>query len=249
MPDGLTKAEQAAVIAEVSRPRYTPERLLSASVSAPHVLRIEHQPLDPSDPRSTVINRMTLYFTVAASLEAVSDPEFLNQIFELREEEAGRTTVPARQLRAAGIEPPDDDERREYYTPIETTLFDRIELRGVGHSRWSRTEDSILSALHVDQRFSGEPVLAARWRRFERQDDGTMEPVETGDFPGAGVYVKITRLRGTPGKLFVEAHGVLLEPYSWFRGRSLIVSKLPPAIRSEVHAIRRRALRASRDRN
>ena len=245
MADGLTAQQQRRVIESVSEPKYDVERFLAPRIEAPHVLNIEHEPLS-KDERPLECNRMDLYFVASGDLASVSDPDFLSQVFDIDPQTEESKQLSAEELAQAGIDPATINPQHESFSRVAATIFERIELSGVGHSLWSQTEDSILLAVHIDQRFDRSADLAARWERFERQDDGSMKSAETGAYPGAGAYLKITRLEEPAGRLFIEAHGVLLEPYSWFRGRSLLVSKLPPAVRSQVKEIRRRAAKASR---
>lgn len=243
MPDGLTADEQEAVLKKVAEPRYPLQRFTAPRVEAPHVLEIEHQPLDDSQ-KPLERNQLDLYFVAQGTLQDVADPEFLKQVFAIEEADQAAEKLSAETLSQAGIDPAQLNDEREFYNRLDAMIFDRIHLTGVGHSFWSKTAESILFAVHVDRRFNQDPSLAASWERFERQEDGSMQPAEEGEYPGAGAYLKITQLNGRPGQLFIEAHGVLLEPYSWFRGRSLLVSKLPPLIRSQVKDIRRRSQRA-----
>ncbi len=243
MPDRLTADEQETVLKKVAEPRYPLQRFTAPRIEAPHVLEIEHQPLDDSK-QPLERNQLDLYFVAQGTLEDVSDPEFLKQVFAIEEADQAAGKLAAESLSQADIDPAQLNDERESYNRLDTMIFDRIHLTGVGHSFWSKTTESILFAVHVDRRFNKDPDLAANWERFERQEDGSMKPAEAGEYPGAGAYLKITQLKGRPGQLFIEAHGVLLEPYSWFRGRSLLVSKLPPLIRSQVKDIRRRSQRA-----
>ena len=252
MGDQLTASEQTRVLRQVAGDRYDIADMLRPSVVAPYVLELDRQAIS-SGRHPAELQTMDLYFAGRGNLDAISDREFLSQIIDAgnggeHDEETGGSS---RQLseaelsaalgsdRGAAVDP-----NHEFYNEVATVIFDRIHLSGVGWTFWSRTDDSIVLAMTFDPRFNEVEQLASRWERFQRQEDGRLASVQTGRFAGGGVYLKITQLKGRSDRLFIEAHGALIEPYDWFRGANLLGAKLPPAIQSQVRDLRRRSLRA-----
>ena len=253
MGDQLTASEQMRVLQQVAGNRYDVADLLRPSVVAPTVLELDRQAIS-SGSHPDELQTMDLYFAGRGNLEAISDRDFLSQIVDTGSdgernddgEEGSSRQVTGAELSAvlgSDIEAA-VDQNHEFYNEVETTIFDRIHLSGVGRTFWSRTDDSIVLAMTFDPRFNEVEQLASRWERFERQEAGRLASVQTGQFAGGGVYLKITQLKERSNRLFIEAHGALIEPYDWFRGANLLGSKLPPAIQSQVRDLRRRSLRA-----
>lgn len=246
MKDNMSQAEQREVLKQVGGKKYSVEDLLNGSISAPHVLEMDREAIDDSA-KSTMLTTLSLYFVAKGDLEMVADPKFLESLMSIdgrSDEKADPLTD--EQLQAAKIDPTKIAKDQEGMSVVEGTIFDRIHVTGVARSYWTRSGDSIVSAALFDRRFADKGKLAPTWERFERQEDGSMKSAETGKLPGLGAYVKITPIKGADKLLFIEAHGALLEPYSWFQGANLLGSKLPTALRNQVQDIRRRAIRASR---
>jgi hypothetical protein len=246
MIDGDSSASQIEKLKELLAEKYTADAFLQGSPSSPYLLTIDRRE-SSSNTGKFMETRMHLYFAAQGDLQLASDPQFLDSIFQLRSDSEGSAnSLSLEQLQRIGFGPQDNPSPQEAIRLVDGRLFDRIRISGLVRSYWSKTGRSIVSAIAFDQRFVETPDLAALWERFERQEDGSLKAVEQGKLEGLGLYVKITPLDMPEGLLLVEVHGLLLEPYSWFQGANLIGSKLPPAVRNQVQAIRRSTIKAMR---
>ena len=250
MVDGLSAADQLAVLRRIAGDRYAVSDLLRPSVVAPQVLKLDRKVSPDGD---TITQRMHLGFAARGDLDALVREEFLASLVPV-EDRSTTTDAESReqadeltpeQFSVAGLDPGADVGEHERYRRFESMLLDRIQLQGVIRAFWTRTDDSILFAAIVDDRFAADDELRPTWQRFQRESDGRLAAAESGPFAGAGIYIKITRLREPAGYLFFEAQGVLLESQAWFDGANLLGSKLPPAIQAQVRDIRRTAIRAA----
>ena len=251
MADGLDAAEQREVLRKLAADRYDLDDLLRPSVVAPYVLNLDREPLADGD---LIAQHVRLGFVARGDLDALTREDFLASLAPENDDDGAdgdSGEIPPEAWQQAGIEPPasppsPNHADHERVRRFETTLFDRIRLRGVVRAYWTETDDSILFAAVTDDRFASVDGLRPSWTRFERGADGSLAEAESGDFAGGGFYLKITRLREPEDALFFESNGVLLESKSWFGGANLIGSKLPPAIQSQVRDVRRQSIRASR---
>jgi hypothetical protein len=259
--DSQSADEQLAELAKAGGDRYSPDALLRATAVAPHVLAMDREPLEQSD---ATLQRVRIVFTLRGDLDSLARDSFLDTMLAVGGEEsavddgagddggggksggegevdeAASRPLTTGELRAAGVDT-ESLADAESYRLIRGELFSRVRFSGVAHSRWSRTDRSILMAVRFDDSFAGQPGLKPSWERLERDDAGELSVVETGPFAGGGAFIKITRWRDDPAMLVVEAELMLVEPKAWFGGSNLIGSKLPPAIQSQVRTIRRAA--------
>jgi hypothetical protein len=259
--DHQSAEQQLAVLRQVGGDRHPVEALLRPNVLTPHVLTMERQPLGEYD---AIAQRVSVVFALRGELEMFTRESFLDSLLSGAaqadgDDSAGTAAVSitaddqvsrgltAEELRAAGITPPDpqqDDRSSQHFRLVRGELFSRVKFSGVVQSYATRTDQSVLLAIRFDNRFPNVPGLRGVWQRLERDDAGRMQVAQQGDFLGGGAYVKITRWQDDPQLLLFEAEMLLLEPHAWFGGSNLLGSKLPPAIQSQVRAIRRSALRA-----
>ena len=242
--DSQSADEQRADLAKAGGDRYSPDTLLRPTAVAPHVLTMEREPLEKLD---ATLQRVRIVFTLRGDLDSLASDSFLDSMMAVGGEdgagevdEAASRRLTAEELLAAGIDA-ESLADTESYRLVRGELFSRVRFSGVAHSRWSRTDRSILMAVRFDDSFAGQPGLRPSWERLERDEAGELSVVETGEFAGGGAFIKITRWRDDPAMLVVEAELMLVEPKAWFGGSNLIGSKLPPAIQSQVRTIRRAA--------
>lgn len=269
-----TAQQQRRELEQAAGQRYSVDQLLRPSVLAPHVLQMERQPLaDQAATRQRVRVVFALRgdlerFGERAFLDSLlgGDPQAQTEKHAADNADAAAAgdwrPLTAAELQAAGITPAagnsppgpanaaDAPEAaawgQEHYRLVHGELFSRIRFSGVIRSYASRSDDAVLLALRLDERFAQSPELRSRWQRLQRNEAGQLQVVETGPGPQGGAYVKVSRLREAPEMLLFEAELVLLEPTAWFGGANLLGSKLPPAIQSQVRDLRRAALRALR---
>ncbi len=249
MPDGYSESEQREVLRQVAGDRYDVADLLRPSAVAPHVLTLQREPLGNGD---DIIQRIDVAFVGQGNLDVLTQEAFLASLLPIEDDESTPEEtendvgeLSAEDFAAAGVDGPPRESEEERYRRFQTMLLDRIRLSGVMRAYWTQTDDSILFAALVDDRFAAVDDLRPAWERFQRQPDGQLAPAESGTFAGGGMYIKITRLREPADSLFFESHGMLIEPRHWFDGANLLGSKLPPAIQSQVRDVRRRAVRAA----
>lgn len=246
MNDDESSAFRLEKLRELLAEKYSTEAFMQGSPSAPYLLTIDRKESSSSNGK-LMETRMHLYFVAQGNLLLASDPQFLDSIFQLQSDSEGSAnSLSPEQFQRIGFDPQNKLSSQEYFKLVDGRLFDRIRISGLVRSYWSKTDHSIVSAIAFDQRFAESPDLTALWERFERQEDGSLKAAEQGKLEGLGLYVKITPLNSSTDLLFIEVHGLLLEPYSWFQGANLIGSKLPPAVRNQVQAIRRSTIKAMR---
>ncbi|MCA9175808.1 MAG: hypothetical protein KDB14_15085 [Planctomycetales bacterium] len=234
MADGLSRAEQRAIIDKLSRHDFA--TLTRKSVVAPHIVDIHK--VDSGDP-DRPLQSIEFWFIAHASLDAMSDKEFLDSL--LTAEDSEGETLDAEALKARGIEIVDKE--RESYGQIIFPLLKKVRLHATGRSYWSRTKESILTAAIVDPRFRKDDKFSNQWQPLDRE--GRAGPAES--YTGAGLYMKITNLQQPAGTVFVECHIRGVEPKGWFGGVNLLASKLPPAIQNQVRSVRRSMMKAKDD--
>jgi hypothetical protein len=185
-------------------------------------------------------------FIAYGDLQAVASKKFLEGALERNRDEGKARALTPEELARRGIPVGPGDVEHEGFAHFSFALLDRVQVSGVGHSSWSRTEDSVVAAGLLDPRFRDDATFPNRWRPIVKGRGGRKELGPAVPYAGAGYYVKITRLARPVGALFVEGHLVFTEPRKWFGGANLLRSKLPPVIQSQVRAFRRELARVSR---
>jgi hypothetical protein len=245
MPDGLDADAQAAVIAKVAR-AYPMTAFLRKSVVAPHVLQMDT--VDAGDPKFPG-RRVDFWFVAYGDLDAISRKDFLDRLLEAGEEEKSEgdegRTLTAEELAKRGISVSPANKDFESYGHASYELIQKVRLELTGRAFWSRTPESIVTAVMVDPRFRDDAELPNQWRAVARDEFGAKQLGAPQAYDGAGLYAKITRLARPAGALFVECHVVFSEPYGWFDGNNLLGSKVPPVVQSRVRSARRELMRAA----
>ena len=113
----------------------------------------------------------------------------------------------------------------------------------MGHSYYTRSEESSFLASILDPRFAKDEKLAAKWIPLTlNEKTGKLEDGKPQPYSGAGAYTKATVLAEPKGAVFVEQHILFDEPKGWFNGANLLRSKLPIVIQDEIRLLRRRAM-------
>jgi hypothetical protein len=241
MADGLTADEQEAVVKKVIGEDYSLDEFTRPSPVAPHILRIgDGSPSDPKAPSRTV----DVYFLARGDLAAVASRDFLDRVLDANREGGKARALTTEELGRRRIRVGDD--KHEGFGTFVFPLLERVEIGGVGHSFWSQSADSLVTAGLLDGRFRDDADFPNRWRPITKDRDGQKALAKAEPYGGAGYYIKVTSLGRPKGALFVEAHLVFTEPRGWFGGANLLRSKLPPVIQSQVRAFRRELQKASR---
>ncbi|QDU21050.1 hypothetical protein [Urbifossiella limnaea] len=237
MADGLSAAQQKAVIEKVIGTDYPFAEFTRQSVVAPQVVRIgDARPSDPAAPARTV----DVYFVAYGDFAATDDEKFLDRLTR-----TGQGTGTGRSLSPADLEKRKiiiPDPKREGFGLAEFDFLEKVRLKLTGHAAWSKTADSVAAAAEVDPRFTTDAEFPNQWKSLSKEG-GAQKVGPATPYGGAGMYLKMTRLHEPAGAIFVEQHVVFAEPAGWFAGANLLRSKLPAAVQINVRAMRREWLK------
>jgi len=248
MSDGLSAAEQKRVIEQLIAGDYSYSEFTRRSVVAPQLLYLKSD-LVPSD-KAAPSRGLDVYFLVYGDFGATSNQTFLNRLLAISRDsnaesaepggtEAGSTTLSPEQLAKRNIMvEASDSGRAERIGHTRFDILDRVRLSVTGRVSWSQTAESVLAAVVVDRRFHGDSEFPNVWQSLKKTGDRVVIG-EPQAYPGAGLYLKLTRLAEPAGAIFVEEHVVFTEPVGWFDGVNLLRSKLPPVVQASVRSIRR----------
>jgi hypothetical protein len=234
LPDGLTADAQVEAIKSLGGARYAFDKLTRKSVVAPQIIRVPDAPEGSETPLRTV----DVWFVAHAQLDDVADQEFLGELLTTNQSDGQSAELTPDELAARGIPSEAVDREHEGYDHIAYTLLDKVRIGATGRSFWSRTNDSIVAAVKVDPRFSGDAEFPNEWTLVDSPD---APPTK---YEGMGFYAKITRLEEPRGALFIEFHLVFAEPVEWFRGTNQLGAKLPAVVQSQVREARRQMMLA-----
>ncbi len=233
MADGLTAAQQKAVIEKVIGTDYPYAEFTRKSVVAPNLIRIgDAKPSDPAAPARTV----DVYFVAYGDFAATDDEKFLDRLTRSSQGSgSGRGLTPADlQKRNIAV----GDSKREGFGLVEFDFLEKVRLKLTGHAAWTKTAESVVAAAEVDPRFRGDAEFPNQWQSLAKEG-GAAKVGDPQPYGGAGMYLKITRLHEPAGAMFVEQHVVFAEPTGWFGGANLLRSKLPAAVQINVRNMRR----------
>lgn len=237
MADGLTAAQQKAVIEKVIGTDYSYAEFTRKSVVAPNLLRIGNvASSDPAAPARTV----DAYFVAYGDFALTKDEKFLDRLTS-----TGQGAGTGRGLTPADLEKRKivvADTKREGFGLIEFDFLEKVRLKLTGHAAWSHTAESVVAAAEVDPRFRGDPEYPNQWQSLSKEG-GQPKVGPPTPYGGAGMYLKITRLHEPAGAMFVEQHVVFAEPAGWFNGANLLRSKLPAVVQNNVRNMRREWLK------
>ncbi|MGD0898349.1 MAG: hypothetical protein ABR915_10975 [Thermoguttaceae bacterium] len=157
---------------------------------------------------------------------------------------SGLLTEEEMQRRGLGGTPKRGIEERYFYTTLK--ILDRVEVSATRHAVLTQRPGSLLLAARVDPRFVNDPEYPNQWRSVDRDAAARIVYGPKHPYSGAGFYVKITRLAGPDGGIFVEYHGVYNEPAGWFPGdENALRAKLPLVAQQEVKQFRMKLRKAS----
>lgn len=249
MADGLSAADQRKAIDSISEGNKNFQSLTNKGVNAPYVLKISD--VKPTKGQSKTIRLVEFYFVIHADMKRLEEESFLKGQTENREkseDQEEETKVSGEEiklevLKSLGISVAEGENRPERYYQGTFPLFGRVRVEGVGHSYYTRNENSSIVASILVPDFVKDQKYAARWIPLTR-DEKTGKRVEgkPQSYAGAGAYTKATILAEPKGAVFVEQHILFDEPKGWFNGANLLRSKLPIVIQDEIRLLRRRAM-------
>lgn len=232
MPDGLTAAQQTEVIKKLIDGDYDFENFTRDSKVAPNLTKIRDLVVGE---KKTTARAVDVWFVLHGDFKKLDDDKFLDKLVGNTKGAGGK----GGELKAADLEKrkiPAPNAKTEGYGFVEFDFLDKVRLKATGHAVWSRGAESVVAAAEIDPRFANDQQFPNEWRTITN-DDG----VKVGNpnvWAGAGMYLKITKLKEPAGALFVEQHVVFDEPAGWFGGENLLRSKLPIAVQKSVRDMR-----------
>jgi hypothetical protein len=246
LPDGLSDEQQRERVRSIAG-RYRVQQFVRKSAVAPFVLKQAYV----KDGRGRRIGHaVDLWFVAYGQLADVQNKETANEFFTgvpPAEDDSGASLRELTAKELSGIPTEDFDPDSEKYVLAQFPLLNRVWVCGVGHAQKSRTDESLLVAWEIDERFSQDETLANRWYPLETTQLGQRVRGAARPYQGYGGYVKITSLSQPKGALMFETHVVFHEPEDWFRGSNFLRSKTPLIVKENVDKLRRKLAKIRAD--
>jgi len=239
MADGLSAADQKAVIKKVIGDDYDYDTFMRNSQVAPQLLKLRD--VMPSDPKAPA-RGVDIWFVAYGDFALTDDEKFLDRLIKSDGSGKGKTLT-ADDLAKRKIPAP-NKQQHEGYGLIEFDFLDKVRIKATGRAMWSKTADSALVAAALDPRFLNDPEFPNQWHSLTKPG-GAIQVGPANAWNGAALYVKITKLAEPAGALFIEQHIVFVEPQGWFDGANLLRSKLPLVVQSSVRNMRREWAKSS----
>ncbi len=214
------------------------QELLRDSITAPFILKTRDVKAGDA-----IIRSVDLYFVVYASLNEI-DPDKILQRPGAEPVEVGNMRFQTRRLtdqelaekRFAPLAAVAG--RTEWVTHQSGRLLDRIVVESTDRAVFTRTAESCLIAIRTDPAFDSDTKFPNRWATLSRK--GTVETEGPAQpYGGSAAYLKITRLAGESGALFVETHMAFIEPNDWFQGNPILRSKFSVIAQDQIRRLRR----------
>ncbi len=248
MADRLDAESQRAVMEQISDRNHPVEALVRRSIVAPFVLKIEAERRSKG---AVLARRIDLWCIAYGELDLVSNETFLRELAGAMEEQE-KDRLPSS---SHFLEPPELAKRElsvtksrefdEAYVHVTFPLLERVHISATRRMIATRTDESVVLAARLDERFTRDAEFPNRWRPIRRDRVGKPLLGDAQPYAGAGFYLKITRLIEPEDALFVEYHQVFDEPQAWFGGTGLLRSKLPLVVQNTVRKFRRKLASAS----
>lgn len=235
LADGLDRDAQQAAIRNASD-KYDYDQFVRDSTVAPFVY--EYRPIDNSNPDFLVYG-IDVCFVAYGELETLQDVD-PKQLFNLNAnaKDAKVVVLDDAALREHGITLAERANFTERFEHAAYPLFNKVQVEVTNQANLSATDQSLVRATRLDDRFAESPRFPNQWRPISITPTGGTALGEPHPFRGTGMYLKTTRLIEPTGALFVEYHTVSVEPDAWFNGKPLIRSKLLLLLQREVRKFR-----------
>ncbi len=227
MPEGMTAAEQAAVLKEVAAKdralRGDVKQLLSNSSAAPVSLTLGKS---ASQQGNDLIRKVNVCFIVYGDWNVLVGKNFANNILKKgnakAQAQAGGTTVseagnlnPA-ELAVRRLSDRSTPELKEYFLYTTFKLFGQVEVSATRFSVATKTPTGVVVAASVDPRFAKDKQYPNQWKPIVRNAAGNPVIGDAQPYSGAAFYAKVTRLSEPANAIFVEYHSAFYEPQDWF---------------------------------
>jgi len=239
VPDGLEPEQRREIITRIAG-RYGWRQFVRPSAVAPFVLR---QAYIKDSQQRRVGHALDLWFVAHGTLADLQSQRTAEDLFGEGKSENGSPGNSMQELSADilscfGLGTVDPE--RERFVLVESSIMNRVYVRGIGHAQRSRTPESLLIAWELDTRFNSDKELAARWQPIEATPLGERRRGNARLYQGVGGYAKITPLAEPEGAMLFEVHSVLHEPEDWFQGSNFLRAKAPLIVREQVDKLRRK---------
>jgi len=237
MPDGLTAAQQMAVIKKLAGTTNLTSFTRKSVTANPLKIRVEK--ISGTD---APYRRCHYYYIAYGDLSAMASQDFFKgQLAGARDTKVTNLTLDA--LKKRGIN--ELNTQHEGYGYAVTDVIKKVELSTLGRGYWSKTDESIVFASLVDPRFTGDKEYPNQWQEKKRNSRGVAELGPAQPYSGSGVYTKVTRLKQPAGALFIETQMYYSEPKGWFNGVNLLGAKLPATVKLSIVREMRRDITAA----
>jgi hypothetical protein len=178
-------------------------------------------------------------FVAHIELEQLRDKELMKKVFPSNaasddSDQYQAAEISNDRLLARGIQERPEDTS---YIEIKLPLLDRVLVEGCLRTQVMESNESITLSAMLDPRFS-ETDSSSPGNRWSSLSD-TEDAKSYHPYQGVAGYLSIAPLDEPKGASLVEARFVIHEPIDWFRGSSLLRSKLPLMIQESVRKFRR----------
>ena len=245
MGDGLTAAEQKAVIEKIGKveklsfrgpDRRTHGRARGVDRSAR---------LKESDDESSTVRAIDLWFIAHGKWDVLNSKEFLDSLSKSKDGENKNEVVSK-----SGIPLRAGNEKTRPETRIDAGAGDEIRLRHIFALRSGRTERDAVGGGHALENLAhrrgenGSPastptpnIPTAGGRSFATPTPKS-PTASRNPTPAAAPTRKSRSLSDPADSIFVECHLIYEEPYGWFEGGEMLNSKLPVIVKSKVRSFR-----------
>lgn len=234
---GMSDAEQQHAIEELTR-EVEFERFLQDSAVAPFVLRIKAVETDQGSP----LQAIDVWYCVYASIDQVRDRRLLEELSQSKRsggdgpadfaEELGDSEV----VDLGWVESRKIEGSERTYSRMGLNLFDKVRLEMLIQNESLRSEERWIVVSHLMQTSSE----ASTWAPITISESGEASLGPSQVYRYAASYTQVTPLRFRPGALLVETHTIFEEPESWFEGRNMLRSKLPPVMQESLRKFRKK---------
>jgi hypothetical protein len=236
MADGLNADGQRTVLLKLVGKRFSVGEFTAKAGTAPHVYAIRKiAAVGEEAPRVVGVD---VSFVAHGSLDTVAGRDFLENLHK-KSKDRQVHLLTAKELDKRKLKIESSKQREERYSHGVFVVLDRVELKAALYTVVTRQADSLLAATVIDPRFATDADFPNQWRKITVDEEGQRELGPAQPYPGAGGYLKITRLHEPKNALFIEYHLIYSEPKGWFSGADPLTTKLPAIIQSEVRAFRR----------
>ncbi len=238
LTDDQSSQIQRASLAKLAGSSRQLDELLRDSVTAPFILKLRDVPVE-----SAIVRIADLGFAIHADFDSLKPEEVFRakagppvEVGNMRFE----TQVLTKDELTALNFPADDP---AWYVHSRNRMLDRILVESTDRVVATRSASSIVVSSRTDPRFDAEPKAPNHWKTLGKPA-GPKEDGLPQTYVGSVGYVKVTKLEGPGGILWVEAHFAFVEPKAWFDGAAILRSKLSLVAQDQIRRLRRELLTA-----